>query len=142
MIDCKECVEYAHTVLARGEIQVEDVNKLAIDRHVLKGCNVAQTIVSFCDFSKIPTDIICNGFSLKNTIIEVLNFHTVCNEIHATDSKIEEIAEDIKETLAVKLRLKQGEIKAFEGCIHENDGMIYTSNPPQNKCKKCGDFYR
>lgn len=23
-------------------------------------------------------------------------------------------------------------------CEHKPDGMIYTSNPPQNKCKKCG----
>lgn len=29
-----------------------------------------------------------------------------------------------------------------EECQHENDGMIYTSIPPQNKCKKCGEFYR
>jgi len=27
-------------------------------------------------------------------------------------------------------------------CNHEHDGMIYTSNPPQNKCIKCGEFYR
>jgi len=27
-------------------------------------------------------------------------------------------------------------------CEHESDGMIYTSNPPQNKCKKCGEFYK
>jgi hypothetical protein len=27
-------------------------------------------------------------------------------------------------------------------CDHESDGLIYTSNPPQNKCKKCGEFYR
>jgi hypothetical protein len=27
-------------------------------------------------------------------------------------------------------------------CQHEHDGMIYTSNPPQNKCIKCGEFYR
>lgn len=24
---------------------------------------------------------------------------------------------------------------------HESDGMVYTSNPPQYKCKKCGEFY-
>ena len=28
------------------------------------------------------------------------------------------------------------------GCHHEHDGMIYTSNPSQNKCVKCGEFYR
>lgn len=27
-------------------------------------------------------------------------------------------------------------------CVHENDGMSYTSLPPQNRCKKCGEFYR
>lgn len=27
-------------------------------------------------------------------------------------------------------------------CSHESDGLIYTSNPPQNKCKLCGQFYR
>jgi len=67
MIDCTECIEYAHRILARGEINADEVNKLAIDRHILKGC---------------------------------------------------------------------------EGCKHESDGLIYTSNPPQNKCKKCGEFYR
>ncbi len=27
-------------------------------------------------------------------------------------------------------------------CDHKSDGTVYTSNPPQNKCKKCGEFYR
>lgn len=27
-------------------------------------------------------------------------------------------------------------------CKHESDGNIYLSNPPQNKCKLCGEFYR
>jgi hypothetical protein len=27
-------------------------------------------------------------------------------------------------------------------CLHESDGLIYTSNPPQNKCEICGEFYR
>lgn len=29
-----------------------------------------------------------------------------------------------------------------EGCHHESDGLIYTNNPPQNKCIKCKEFYR
>lgn len=29
-----------------------------------------------------------------------------------------------------------------ESCEHELDGMVYLSNPPQFKCKKCGQFYR
>lgn len=26
-------------------------------------------------------------------------------------------------------------------CEHESDGIMYTSNPPKLKCKKCGEFY-
>jgi len=26
-------------------------------------------------------------------------------------------------------------------CNHESDWMVYTSNPPQSKCKKCWVFY-
>lgn len=39
----------------------------------------------------------------------------------------------------VKIKL-QSMIDSY--CEHEDDGMIYTSNPPQNKCKKCREFYR
>jgi len=27
-------------------------------------------------------------------------------------------------------------------CKHEPDGNIYCSNPPQNRCVKCGEYYR
>lgn len=27
-------------------------------------------------------------------------------------------------------------------CDHENDGLLYTSMPPQYKCKLCGAFYK
>ncbi len=27
-------------------------------------------------------------------------------------------------------------------CTHMSDGLIYLSNPPQNKCKLCKQFYR
>lgn len=27
-------------------------------------------------------------------------------------------------------------------CQHESNGMSYTSNPPQNKCIKCEEFYK
>lgn len=33
-------------------------------------------------------------------------------------------------------------IKQDNGCIHEPDGLSYTSNPSQSKCKKCGKFYK
>lgn len=31
--------------------------------------------------------------------------------------------------------------RALCGCNHEHNGMMYMSNPPKYKCKKCGDFY-
>ena len=34
------------------------------------------------------------------------------------------------------------EDESQEPCQHESDGAIYCSNPPKNKCKKCGEFYR
>jgi hypothetical protein len=27
-------------------------------------------------------------------------------------------------------------------CQHESGGLVYCSNPPKNRCKKCGEFYR
>ena len=35
---CEECYEYAHKIYVRGEIGRADIPRLAIDRHVLKGC--------------------------------------------------------------------------------------------------------
>ena len=63
------------------------------------------TTVQFVDPWTLPYDIICNGFSLKDTIKEVMlsyDFFDYNLDI------VEGIAEDIKEALAVKLRLKQG----------------------------------
>ncbi len=104
MIDCEECIAYAHLVHARGEIKVEDINKLAIDRHVLKGCESGQTI-GFWDSSKVPMDIICNGFSIKETIKEEMLKYDYFDYNHDI---VDELSEKIKEAFAVKLRLKQG----------------------------------
>lgn len=30
----------------------------------------------------------------------------------------------------------------FIKCEHESNGLSYMSNPPQNKCLKCGEFYK
>lgn len=105
MIDCKECIEYAHTVLARGEIGVEDINKLALDRHILKGCDSVPS-VGYGIANKLPMDIICNNFSLKNVIIETLQKYRGQGVLD--DGEIEMMAEDIKEAFAVKLGIRQG----------------------------------
>ncbi|UCC74959.1 MAG: hypothetical protein JSV86_10535 [Gemmatimonadota bacterium] len=31
---------------------------------------------------------------------------------------------------------------ALRACVHESDGRVYTSMPPQYRCAKCGKFYR
>jgi len=41
-----------------------------------------------------------------------------------------------------KQEVLDGYSAAICDCKHESDGMIYTSHPPQNKCKICGMFYR
>ena len=38
MIDCVECNSYATLILDRGEIKPSEFEKLALDRHILKGC--------------------------------------------------------------------------------------------------------
>lgn len=43
---------------------------------------------------------------------------------------------------AVKLIKQNLDKLSVDVCQHESDGNVYTSNPPQYKCKKCGEFYR
>ncbi len=54
----------------------------------------------------IPMDIICNGFSMKETIKEV--FMKYKDDFPMNDAFIDMMAEEIKEAFAVKLRVKQG----------------------------------
>lgn len=50
----------------------------------------------------IPLDIVVNGFSIKDTIFDILS--------NRLDSEISEtLSEEIKEAVAVKMRLKQGQ---------------------------------
>lgn len=39
MMNCEECYDYAHKIYVRGEIGRVDIPKVAIDRHILKGCD-------------------------------------------------------------------------------------------------------
>lgn len=39
MINCEECNKYAQNIFQRGEISQDEINKLALDRHILKGCD-------------------------------------------------------------------------------------------------------
>lgn len=60
-----------------------------------------------------------------------------------------EVLLDIRDILKEKPIFPFGTPNTFQGLqyttttghIHESDGNIYTSNPPQSKCKTCGKFY-
>lgn len=39
MVDCKECSEYVHSLLSRGDITKDDIDRIILDRHMLKGCD-------------------------------------------------------------------------------------------------------
>ena len=39
MVDCKECSEYVHNLLNRGDITKDDIDRIILDRHILKGCD-------------------------------------------------------------------------------------------------------
>ena len=47
-----------------------------------------------------------------------------------------------QKVLNAKLMIKIKSMIDNYKCDHESDGQVYTSNPPCNKCKKCGEFYR
>lgn len=58
------------------------------------------------------------------------------------DIKIFTFGEEHIGDFYLKLREKTQFMIDNYKCNHESDGMCYTSNPPKNKCKKCGKFYR
>jgi len=64
--------------------------------------NQENTTVTFVESIKLPTDIIVQGVSMKQTILDVLN------ECDFDGCDKESLAEDIKLALAVKLKLFQG----------------------------------
>ncbi len=52
-------------------------------------------------------DIICNGFNLKQIIVDCLITYNTEHNIGLLNIQINEIAEYIKEVMAIKMRLKQ-----------------------------------
>jgi hypothetical protein len=62
--------------------------------------------------NKIPMDIIINGFSIKDTILEVLHEYHYAgwfnDDSYIEESELEEIAESIQDAFAIKMKFKQG----------------------------------
>ncbi len=48
MIDCKECSEYVNGLFNRGEITKDEIEKVTLDRHILKSC--AKKVDPFADW--------------------------------------------------------------------------------------------
>lgn len=48
MVDCKECSEYVNGLFNRGEINKDEIEKVMLDRHILKGC--AKKVDPFLDW--------------------------------------------------------------------------------------------
>lgn len=64
------------------------------------------TSAALADNVNSPMDIICNGFGIKKTILSVLEKYQELGWLQECD--IDELAEEITEEFAIKLRLKQG----------------------------------
>lgn len=81
MIRCEECFDYAHFLYMRCDIVKEDINKVALDRHILKGCDNAL------DYKKVITDLeklheFLYGAHLANTEAEsAACFHRACHTV-------------------------------------------------------------
>ncbi len=69
---------------------------------------ISQTL-TITHGSKIPVDIICNGFSMKETITSVLHKYNKEHNLHLLNIQIYEIAVDIKNEFALNMKLKQKE---------------------------------
>lgn len=85
---------------------------------------------------KYHGDISLHGVNMKDVIASVLRKHEDTSLL--TEDGINEVANDMVAEFALRLHLKDANAE----CKHESDGWMYMSNPPQNKCKKCGQFYR
>ena len=67
-----------------------------------------SSAITIFDPNKFPTDIIVNGFSIKDTIFNFLKEYD--KKMHWSQEELMEISEKIKEAFAIKMRLKQGTI--------------------------------
>jgi ribosome recycling factor len=58
--------------------------------------------------ANLPVNIVVNGFSIRDTVLEVLKKYKQEGKIY--DDELEEVANEIEQAFAVKLKLIQGMI--------------------------------
>ncbi len=62
------------------------------------------------DSSKLPMDTICNGFSIKDALLDVLDKHNDGYRMKLPPDELNNLVTELTETLAIKCGLKQGPI--------------------------------
>lgn len=67
------------------------------------------TTITFSDHTKITMDIICHGFSVKDTILDVLDKYNNGYRMDLPTDELNNLAQELTDALAIKCRLKQGE---------------------------------
>lgn len=65
---------------------------------------------TFFDSSKLPMDIICNGFSVKDTLLDVLDKYNNGYRMDLQTEELNNLVTELTDALAIKCRLKQGPI--------------------------------
>jgi len=66
--------------------------------------------VTFYDPSKFPMDIICNGFSIKETLLNVLDKYNNGYRMDLPPDELNNLVQELTDALAIKCRLKQGKL--------------------------------
>ena len=64
MIDCNKCSKYVNELFNRGEITKDEIEKVTLDRHILKGC--AKKVDPFADWLEFAI-LNQNELQLENT---------------------------------------------------------------------------
>jgi hypothetical protein len=82
------------------------------DFDLTKNCVSTLGQTGWADMSKIKTNIVCNGFSMRDVILDVLMEHEQMDWFHRciSNQDIENLADVIQEALKIKLGLIQGDL--------------------------------
>lgn len=72
--------------------------------------DITNIPTAFFDSSKLPMDIICNGFSIRDTILNVLDKYNNGYRMDLPDDELNNLAQELTDALAIKCNLKQGQI--------------------------------
>lgn len=67
----------------------------------------SEAYTSF-DSSSFPMNIICNGFSIKDTLLDILDKYNNGYSMDLRQDELNKLATELTNALAIKCQLKQG----------------------------------